>query len=309
MIMNFTIMQVFEKMSTLSSLEACGMVQDFNKDHTPLFTSNMCEEDKKALHGRILTDFERITSRFSSLNKHIIKSLNLRSITPQEIAILLSELPATMPDGSDSRDRKSLLEPCLDSITSAKDVEGGFKKFNPFQSFFDCHLTKHVVMSDMCNDDDKKQFEEYSTELETYCKRRVYECPQRAQFLDSKLEHDEQKMFEIIEATVDVKDYTLAQLNELCNKVARTLNLERHTLCLHSIRDSRHLLFQIPFFIMEETIPFFKRRSEEFKSLLIHEIKYKSDTLFINTSKSLVTALADSFYKSIRLSLFTLFFL
>ena len=248
----------------------------------------MREEDRIALHGRILADFDCITNRFLSLNKHVIQSLNSRNITPQEIAILLSELTATMLDSCDSTEGRPLLKPCLDSITTAKDVEDAFKKFNPFQSFFDCHLTRHIVMSDLCTAEDncKEKFTDYSIELDMYRKRRVCECPEQAHFIDTKLEQP--KKFQLLETTIDVKNYTLDQLDELCGKVASVLSLERHTLCIHSIRDPNHLIFQIPSFIMEEVFPLFQKRHEELKHLLIHEIKCKEDTLFTLTSQSSV---------------------
>ena len=278
-----------EDYSQPSSSDACKALSALNNSHSPIVSmeiSNMREEDRIALHGRILADFECITNRFLSLNEHIIQSLNSRNITPQKIAKLLSELSATLLDSCDSQERVPLLKPCLDSITTAKDVEDAFNKFHPFQSFFDCHLTRHIVMSNLCTPEDKKKFEEYSTEFDMYCKRRVCECPEQTHFIDTKLEQP--KKFQLLETTIDVKNYTLGQLNELCGKVASAFSLERHTLCLHSIRDPNHLIFQIPSFIMEEVFPLFQKRHEELKHLLIHEIKCKADTLFTLTSQSSV---------------------
>lgn len=148
---------------------------EYRSSYKFLGLEKMTELEKKTLKGRLTNEYKRITASYSELNQQVIQSLKGRSVTPKELSTVLMNLSAFRVQKAEKA--KPLLADNLDSIRAAENIEDVFYTLRPYGSFFDCHIIKHVVKSDLCTDKDRKQLKKYEGELHNYCQRSVFECP------------------------------------------------------------------------------------------------------------------------------------
>lgn len=249
-----------------------------------LNTEGLSENEISNLQGRLTNEYRNITSRYSTLYRDIHSSLTKRGITPKQLAGVLMELSAFALRKSDSK--KPLLEDCLDEIEIAEDNQTVFKKLHPYGSFFDCHVIKHIVNSELCTKDDKQKLQEYLSELNDYCRRNVHECPHIAT-LDPKFTNLVMKVDDII-----TNKFTMKALHAFRAKVSETLALGEHTLRLCSVEDGcLQLTCQIPPFIKEEVFPLSHQQEERLKSLHIQQLKCDDVVWFIAQTSTLSSPL------------------
>ena len=197
----------------------------------PLFpylnTESLTEDERRTLCGRLTNEYKRITGSYATLSQDIRTSLQSRSITPSQLASILMELSAFPLKIKDSS--KPLLEDCLDKIEAAKSVHEVFKILRPYGSFFDCHIIKHIVSSELCTDEDRDKLKKYLNELDDYCRRNVFECPHFASS-DAKFPKLMIKVDDLVST-----NFTMKALDAFSADVAETLELSRHTLRVCSV--------------------------------------------------------------------------
>ena len=249
-----------------NSSSAAGAVEKVSYRYLDM--SGMSEGEKSALRGKLTNDYNYIVSEYSKLNRSIRKSLNDRQISPKQLADVLLELSAFSLRKTE-KDNKPLLVEHLDEIEMAKDVFHVFKIIRPYGSFFDCSVIKHIVDSELCIDKDRETLQKYLEKLNAYCQRSIFECPHIATPEQSpKFRNLIIKMDDIIPGT-----YTLKAIDALCDRLAKELNVEGHTLRLCSVEDGcLQLTFQIPTFVKKDLFPLSKLQRELLKELHIHRI-------------------------------------
>lgn len=242
-----------------------------------LDTNKMSKDKKDALQGRLTNDYLAIKSEYSKLLNGIRNSLTERHITPKQLAGVLMGLNAFVLIEK-YHSSEPLLEDCLDDIEKAEDMYAVFKSLLPYMSFFDCHIIRHIVTSDLCTEDDNQKMQIYSNKLDDYCKRYVYECPHISS-LHANLTRLVMKVEDIVTSR-----FTMKALQALRDKVARTLNLEAHTLHICSVQDGcLQLTCQIPPFTKKKIFLLSHKQKEELQSLGIQQLTCDDVVHFIST--------------------------
>ena len=225
-----------------------------------LNTEGLTEDEKRTLCGRLTNEYKRITSSYATLNQDIRNSLQTRGVTPGQLASMLMELSAFPLKIRDSS--KPLLEDCVDEIEAAKSVQDVFKILRPYGSFFDCHIIKHIVNSELCTDRDRDKLHGYLSKLDNYCQRNVFECLHFASS-DAKFPKLMIKVDDIVSA-----NFTMKALDAFSADVAETLKLSRHTLRVCSVQEGCILLtYQISRSIVDEIFPLNPEQEKALKSL------------------------------------------
>ena len=217
----------------------------------------LTEDEKRNLRGRLTNEYKQISSSYSKLNQDIRSSLTRRGITPNQLASVLMELSAFSLRDSN----KPLLEDCLDKIEAATSIQAVFKILRPYGSFFDCHVVKHIVNSELCTDEDRSKLQRYQKELDGYCRRNVFECPLIASS-DPKFPKLVIKVDDIVS-----KNFTMKALDAFSVDVAQALKLSRHTLRVCSVDEGcLQLTYQISRFLVDMIFPLTPKQEEDLKS-------------------------------------------
>ena len=240
----------------------------------PLFpyldTQNLAEDERHALYGRLTNEYKSITSSYARLNKDIRNSLQKRDITPSQLADELMELSAFPLKVKDSS--KLLLEDCFDEIEAVKSIQGVFKILRPYGSFFDCHIIKHIVNSELCTDEDRNRLHRYLNELDDYCRRNVFECQHFAS-ADPKFP----KLILKVDSIVST-NFSMKALDAFSANVAKNLGLSRHTLRVCSVDEGCiQLTYQIPQIVVDKIFPLTPKQEEALRSLGLSSLTCECD--------------------------------
>ena len=266
-----------------SPIEHSPMSHDLDpeKFYHYLNTKNLTELELNNLQGRLTNEYKHITSRYSTLYRDIHSSLTKRGVSPKQLAGVLIGLSAFAVRKSHSK--KPLLEDCLDEIEHAEDNQAVFKILHPYGSFFDCHVIKHIVNSELCTFDDKQKLQEYLSELDAYCQRNIFECP-RYSSTDSKFTSLVVKVDDIV-----TTKFTMKALHAFCAKIAETLTLSEHTLRICSVEEGcLQFLCQMPSFIKQEIFPLSRHQEERLKSLQVQQLTCDDSVYFITQTHSTI---------------------
>ena len=207
----------------------------------------MTDLEQRTLKGRLTNDYKRITCFHSELNQHVIQSLKDRAITPKQLSRVLMNLCAFRVQKHDVR---PLLADNLDNIRDAEEVDDVFYILRSYGSFFDCHVIKHIVNSNLCTDGDRDELAKYEKELDTYCQRSVFECP-HIENPDPNFQSFVMKVDDVV-----LKSSEMKAIDAFRVKLAEACGLEGHTLRLCSVEmGCLQLTFQIPPFVADSLFP------------------------------------------------------
>lgn len=224
----------------------------------------MTDLEKRTLKGRLTNDYKRITDHYSKLNQHVILSLKKRAVSPKQLSGVLMNLSAFRVQ---KHDVSSLLADRLDEIRDAESVDDVFYIWRPYGSFFDCHVIKHIVNSNLCTDSDREVLEKYQKDLDSYCQRSVFECPHIAN-PDPKFQTFVMKVDDVVLKSSEMKaiDAFRVELAEACG-------LEGHTLHLCSVEEGcLQLTFQIPPSVVDLLFPLTAEQKVALKGLGIMKL-------------------------------------
>ena len=222
----------------------------------------MSDDEKSFFCGQLTADYRNITSKFSRLNCKIRKSLTSRNITPQQLADVLMEVSAFSLLNTKKGEKLALFDDRLNEIEAADNVQAVFKIIRPYGSFFDCHILKHIVKSEVCVENDRALLKEYLSELMEYCQRSIFKCPHY-------LNQGNNQKFRSLVMKVDdsmLTRYTMKALGAFRNDLAAVLKLEGHTLPVCSVETGCLLLvLQIPISVEGHVFPLSCRQKLELK--------------------------------------------
>ena len=231
------------------------------------------EDDRRTLCGRLTNEYKKIISSYSKLNTDIRFSLTKRNVKPSQLANVLMELsafPLRIRDGN-----KPLLEDCFEKIETAESIQAVFKILRPYGSFFDCHIIKHIVNSELCTDEDRCKLEKYLGELDGYCRRNVFECPHIASS-DSKFPKLVVKVDDIVS-----KSFTMKALDAFSAQIAESLKLSRHTLRVCSVEEGcLQITYQLSPFVVDEIFPLTPEQQMNLKSIHIRSLTCGQEWVF-----------------------------
>lgn len=243
----------------LSTVHPYSSVVERRSSYKYLDLEKMTELEQKTLTGRLTNDYKRITGLYSKLNQHVIQSLKDRKITPKQLSGVLMNLSAFRVQKSDVR---PLLADDMDNIRGAEEVDDVFYILRSYGSFFDCHVIKHIVTSNLCTDDDRKKLEEYGNELDNYCQRSVFECP-HIDNPDPKFQSFVMKVDDVV-----LKSWEMKAIDAFRVKLAEACGLEGHTLRLCSVEmGCLEFTFQVPPCVVGSLLPFTAEQKQRLKDL------------------------------------------
>lgn len=221
---------------------------------------NMTDLEQRTLKGRLTIDYKCITASYSQLVEGVIQSLKRRSITPKQLSRLLMNLSAFRVQTH--KDSLPLLADNLDSIRNAEDVDDVFYILRSYGSFFDCHIIKHIVTSDLCIEADRKELEKYTSELNSYCQRSVFECP-HIENVDPKFQSFVMKVDDSV-----LKSSEMKAIDAFRVEVAEACGLEPHTFRLCSVEmGCLQLTFQVPPCVVNHIFPLTAEQTRALKRL------------------------------------------
>jgi len=231
-----------------------------------LQTAGLTEAEAMILKGRLYNEFQLMTRRFSCFNTAVCKSLIQREITVKELVRVLRDLRAFQA----SEPNVPLLRDRFSEIMEAKDIDDVFNILADYVSFFSFHITEHIV-ENLGTESDKKLLSDYKEELESYCKRNIFECPSYSTPNPGEAE--------LVMKVEGIERYNLKHLEELISHVSKALTVCPHTLQLNSVKKGCvQLNFQIPHFVKYHIFPLNNHQLEELRKLQIitlHCYKWK----------------------------------
>ena len=231
------------------------------QEYKCLDIQKMSDDEKSILCGQFTAEYRDITNRFSRLNRKIRKSLKSRNITPQQLAEVLMEVSAFSLLNCKQK-TVSLLEEQFEEIDEAENIRAVFKILCPYGSFFDCHVLKRIVHSELCLESDRNLLKEYLSKLTEYCQRSIFKCPRYSKQGDNQV-------FQSLVMKVDdsmLTVYNLKALDAFRNRLAAVLKLENHTLPIRSVESGCLLLvFQIPRFVEGHIFPLSCKQKRDLK--------------------------------------------
>ena len=251
--------------SSLDSSSVSSQIGDCTSVYRHLDVGKLTKDKKDMLEARLTIEYEQISDQYAELTDHIISSLSDRNVTPEDLAVVLMNLNAYSVLKGDGTNQP-LLRDCLGKIREASSLNEAFYILHPYGSFFDCHIIKRIVNSNLCTNDDREKLNQYTTKLDNYCKRNIFECPCLA---NSDVNPD----LPNCELTLKVGNivstsFTGSALTKFQAKLAMSLGIELHTLVVRSVEAGCvKLTFQIPNFVAKAIFPLSSKAISSLKLL------------------------------------------
>ena len=199
--------------------------------------------EKEILRGRLLDDFQKISSEFSELNRTICESLTNREVPTQRVTVILQYLRAF----SSSTSHAPLLGIHIDAITSENTIHDIFDILWNYISFFNYQITEHLIHN-LGTDYDKVLLCKYKRNLDEYCNRNIFECPSYS----TAYCHQAALVLKV----EGIEQYSLKNLIVLMTHVSRALSILDHSLRLYSVEEGCvKLIFRVPFCVRDTAFP------------------------------------------------------
>lgn len=220
-----------------------------------LQTTGLSQGEVMILEGRLFNEFQLITRSFSCFNSAICKSLIKQQITVKELSRVLRDLRAFQP----SRPDTPLFRDKFNEIKAAEDIDDVFDILADYVSFFNFHITEHIV-ENLGTPDDKRLLSDYKTELESYCKRNIFECPSYSA--------PKQGVAELVMKVEGIEKHNMKHLAELISHVSKVISVSQHTLQLCSVeKGCVQLNFQLPDFVKYYIFPLVEEQMSQLKMM------------------------------------------
>lgn len=209
------------------------------------------EDTRLDLFSILEAGTDRMIQSFADLLDKIRTSLNTRGIDTLEVVNRALTLFAT------PKLQKPLLKEDEKELRSCTSINEAFLILQPYTSFFNIELLKHITDSKkICTDEDRREMKEYCSELEKFCRRRVFEVPPGIFGQStSKLSKKKRKTFAVL-ITDHPEQPTIQYATATRVKIASLLKLLPSTLHLHRIDPgSVILVFSVPTFVAKKLFP------------------------------------------------------
>ena len=190
-----------------------------------LDVSNLGEADKIDLEHRLLSDTNKMGTKFASFTLFLEKSLKAQKIPLEDVASCVLSLPAYTEDIG----KKLLEKKDKEAIQQAESVSKMFMVLQSHISFFNYEIMEHLVKHHG-SPNDHSMLEEYVTVFNAFCQRSVFEVPPNVYSSKSRTDC---KVF-AVKCTESVAS-TLEGVRGVRGKIAEILGLRASSLQLCSV--------------------------------------------------------------------------
>ena len=219
-----------------------------------LDASGLTEVQKDTLVGRLLYESREMLIAFQRLLSTAIMSLKRRKIPPEDLVTELMSFGALDPVLNKAKvpdTPTTVLRERLKELRDAKSINDVFFIVNDYVSFFNYEIIEHIIKV-FGTKDDQEAVRLYKEIFESYCKRRVFECPPHVYGSRS-----ESGLVRLVVKKDDVLGkYNMNELKLFQYKLGRILQVTEHTPQLVSVEEGcLQLTFQIPAFVQHLVFP------------------------------------------------------
>ena len=210
-----------------------------------LNTNGLNHSQKQILRGKLYHEFEVITTDFGSLVYSTCESLIQQGVTVQQLVLLLRTLDAFQP----TLPSQPLLEERIEELKSANSIYDVFFILCGYMSFFSYHIIDYIICK-FGTQEDKKNLQNYTTKLDKYSRRSVFECPSY-----SPRRKDQANLVIKLEG-VNLEKYTAKHLEVFQSRVSNIVKISKYTLRLCTVeKGCLQLTFQMSHFVKEVIFP------------------------------------------------------
>ena len=208
-----------------------------------LNTAGLDDSQREILTGRLYREFEVITTDFGRLVYKTYKSLIHQHTTVQELVCLLGGLDAFQPTLS----KTPLL--CTEELQAADNIDKVFVVLRKYMSFFSYHIIECII-DEFGAQQDKENLQSYTTKLNEYSKRSIFECPAY-----SLVRKDQVNLIVKLEG-VNLERYNMIHLAAFKSRISNIIKVTKYTLRLCTVEEGcLQLTFQMPHFVKGVIFP------------------------------------------------------
>ena len=263
-----------------SELEGRLSSEPFSHSYPFLNVKAMNDSEIIVLKGQLTNDYRCICDQYSDLTRGVIRSLNERGITPEQLSSVLMDLNTFSVKKSI---HYPLLQDQLDELQKEESIDEAFYMLRSYGSFFDCYILKHIINT-LGTENDKAKLEQYERALYEYCQRNIFECPHFSNSDPNK----RQLVLKVDE--IVTKSFTLNALSAFRAKLADVLGMEIHTLLVYNVEAGCHLqiTFQVPHFVVDTMISLTTEQKVELRKLGVIKVIIGHYTLDLSPQQSVV---------------------
>ena len=223
-----------------------------------LDTSNLMSSERQALEGRLISEFQSIIRKFSSMKSSLCQSLIDQKVSVKRLTRVLADLGAF----HSSKPHKPLLQDRLDDIISAEDIDDVFFIVRDYSSFINFSLTEHIA-TEVGTERDIARVQEYHSELEHYCRRNIFECP-------AYHTPDSNQIRLVVKVDSSIETFSLKHQLFFQSRLADIINVTKYTLQLCSVeKGCIELTYQMPRFVKEAIFPLKEEQRRELQEIKV----------------------------------------
>ena len=249
-----------------------------------LDTKGLSHSQQQILRGRLYSEFQEITCKYSQLKTATRKSLTARGVTVKELTEVLMDLGAFHP----ALPHKPLLDDRMKDIKTSKDIIDVFFILREYDSFFNYKIIEHIV-NQLGTTEDCERLKKYKEELGKYSKRSVFECP-----TFSLPRPDHADLVVKIEDTLEI--YNLKHLEAFLARLSEIACVTECTLRLCTVeKGCLQLRLQAPTFVAEAMVLLSTDQKQELIANGVTKLELQP------SGQVKVNAMSSYFYRSVGL--------
>ena len=215
-----------------------------------LNTEGLSHSQKQILSGRLYCEHEVIVSEFTRLVYKTCKSLVQQGVTVQELVRLLMMLHSFQPTAP--LPSRPLLEERIEDLKAANTLDDVFLILRSYMSFFSYQIIT-VIIDEFGTPEDKENLHNYTTKLDEYSRRSVFECPSY-----SRTRNDQANLVVKLEG-INLEKFNVKHLQVFQSRISNIIKVSKYTLRLCTVeKGCLELTFQMPHFVKELMFPLFE---------------------------------------------------
>ncbi len=221
-----------------------------------LNTRGLRENERELLIGRLGAESTDMVFRFQGLVSTTCLSLCQQDISPLTLTTHLKSLGTLKhvhtSDAAYFRDR-------FQEIEDAQNIDKIFSITQEYMSFINPGIVEHLIEK-LGTDHDKGELQKYQKELETYCRRRVVECPS-----EYAAPNDGARI--VVKKDEQLEQFTLTELRNFQSKLSKILQLTEYTPLLCTVEEGcLQMIYHIPAFVAEKVFPLTRDQEAQLQS-------------------------------------------
>ena len=218
--------------------------------------SHMDSDHQRLKHlGRLYLEYQMMVWRFTTLKKDIHRLVTAKKLTFNHLSRILIKLDSFLPS-----------MPHDDKMAEVKKLRTVAKLFSVLPE--DASLLEYHVFEDIAEElnlnEGKDKVHEYKQQLDTFCKRGIFECPSFSP--TNKANHSNMILIHRNHSKMCIQDLIMLQ-----DQVCGVLSVVSNTLCLCVVSraqmDNIQIIFRIPNFVKDVLNPLSAEQQNSLRQL------------------------------------------